>query len=946
VNSESQDWLLGQLADIRVQNFVVQFLSQRPDLLKDWFPVLIPTRLFVSPKPIPGEGGVGHPWPAGRLLLAAAEQQIPGLPEVLEANKLVGQDGALYLLNAFQAVRDLSTMARLIPTALVWLAQVPEGVIDVPVMTSTLIELLRGGYQNEAAQLLDGLLGFREAPLSTLHRRKAQGRLSDFWVRHLLHELDSQAGAVHRFWLVHELEVKVREIEEWQVEGTAGIAPPAYVRSYDLYPVAEMDGPTADFGDILTAGLSRATLSLTDEQPSVAAELVDRWLADHVLLFRRLGLHVMAERGHQMPELRGRALRLENLTLSDCYSEFWQFLRSQFCYLPDADRKRFEEGLFFATQSESDTHLRYRWLSAIKGCLSPPSLAIFEQLDGQFGESAEGLDRLARMSEVRMLHPVSPVAVETLSVWTVPEIVLYCRHFVGPEESFDAPSKEGLSDALQAVVEADPTRFAAEAFEFRALADDNPANESPRFAQSLLVGLATAVREARLAEMRPDDAVALLLGLLSKAVFELISWIGTRVDQTDDQYIPGWEAARRAAADLLVTSLESAAGFARPEAALLLSDTEEGILASLAMLQRASDPTSARDHDDPLQTCLNSTRGKALFAAVAFLRCWNTALSGTDDEAPRFAIHPSVLDLFEERLKGDRSPGVRSFFGWRLPFLHAAAPEWTQSYLNRILPDGDDDDAIWQAAWDAYIAFNQLYTDLWSPLRDNYARAAQKPGLGTRPGHQSDTIDERLGSHLFLAWFEDFQSAEDILGTFIANATDQLRAAVARFGRAVLHDYVFQRGLGVDSWEWIKLRRFWAERLNQTGSFWQGSCGPLERAAYVTWLELAPEPLPALAPLVRQVSTAFAEGHDWDAADLLFYLVNRVEQYPVEATELISNLAESTWPRWLSGEQQSMVQDALRIARRDSRSRPHVLRLVETLVTRHQLFGYRSVLDD
>ena len=74
---------------------------------------------------------------------------------------------------------------------------------------------------------------------------------------------------------------------------------------------------------------------------------------------------------------------------------------------------------------------------------------------------------------VTLVRPITPVGYETIHHWSVGEIVRFCLAFVGPEESFEQASKEGLSELLVMEVRERPVEFSANAMEFVALGHDD-----------------------------------------------------------------------------------------------------------------------------------------------------------------------------------------------------------------------------------------------------------------------------------------------------------------------------------------------------------------------------------------------------------------------------------------------------------------------------------------
>lgn len=591
------------------------------------------------------------------------------------------------------------------------------------------------------------------------------------------------------------------------------------------------------------------------------------------------------------------------------------------------------------SSTEGRDWTRYVWLSAIKDHLSPPTQEIFSELRERLGELP---DDAPTFEGVHTWQPIPPTDAETIEAWTVEQVVRYATHFTGPEEALDGPSKEGLQGLIEFEVVRRPDEFAAAAGLFFSAEPGEKGMARPALA--LLRGLERSVEAAK----TPDARKWVLEAALDIPVLRLIGAAAKQPKEDTPRYsrVPTWETVTRAGADLLLRALEMAV--AMPPAAVnsLLDGRELEICGLLETLQEAPDAVASSE-TDPTHLAINSTRGRGIFAVLAFIRCLharrqkevNTAGGDNVD-----AHEARMLSFLEERLAVEDRPAVRCVFGWRLPYLHAVSHEWLTKNVNQILPTAPSEETIWFASWDAYLGFNNLYKDLWEELRPHYLLATYRIGHRPYSLHHEAEIDARLGVHIFLAWFEQLAEAEPTLSSFLSHASDEMKSRMVRFGAEVLRENVVGKEAAAQSTDWATLKRFWSERVLQAAPLGLADCGPLEKCAFAQWLEHSPEDLPSLAPLIEAILPGFDSARDWEATQLIHYLAGQAQKHPTESTELLLALAQRAWPRWFTSDEKETLIDAMKVALAIPESAQSVRALVGLLGQRYELFDYREVL--
>lgn len=340
------DWVLSQLAEPAVLDFASRFLEAHPDTLSFWFPIFFNARLLSVPPEVIRQGDMltDPYWYCGRLLMTAAHLGLPLATLALESVGDSGPNGTFLLLRAFAEIRDTDVAARLVPTVVRWLRLWPSLSIDVPAMAHRISSLVEADHLVEAGQLLDALLQQKDQAGQSAGFRTAESRVGEFWFRHMNQQLFPRLGELNAEWLIDCLEVALRRVNEWEYQGNPNYQPPAFLPSPGYRrPVEDAGGEHQPFGDQLVGALRDAIDSLIDTDIEKAKNITSRWLRDRLLVIRRIAIHLLAEHGDLLGDLRQLAVRRENLSLSESYHEFWRFLNSQFQFLPQEQKQQIED---------------------------------------------------------------------------------------------------------------------------------------------------------------------------------------------------------------------------------------------------------------------------------------------------------------------------------------------------------------------------------------------------------------------------------------------------------------------------------------------------------------------------------------------------------------------------------------------------------------------------
>ena len=253
----------------------------------------------------------------------------------------------------------------------------------------------------------------------------------------------------------------------------------------------------------------------------------------------------------------------------------------------------------------------------------------------------------------------------------VEDVVNYLRTWESSGEH-QAPTPEGLSRVLSAVVTENPQPFASQATRFTEV--------DPTYVRGLLSGLRESLKQGEAFDW--------------SAVLDLCVWV---VNQPRDiagrtaEYMdldPGWVWARKAIGDLLSDAL--AKGAAGPAFEL-----REKVWASIEPITDDPEPDVeyesryGGDNMDPATLSINTVRGEAMHAAIFYL-LWTRRhlVDQRGEESFSLDDAPEGRRVLEKHLliENDPSLAVRSVYGWHFPRLFLLDKEWTSEVAEQVFP--------------------------------------------------------------------------------------------------------------------------------------------------------------------------------------------------------------------------------------------------------------------
>jgi hypothetical protein len=663
-----------------------------------------------------------------------------------------------------------------------------------------------------------------DAGVHTLPPQAVEARCEPFEYTHILDRhlpgFVEVAGLRSIELLGELLEIAVRNPEN-ELEDGSSLWRPTIDRSDSIH--------REDVPDQLTTAVLRTALQILQGDASALPALLDAIERHPQRIFRRIALYLLS----RVPD---PALIRERLTRRSLFADYWSWyeyaviLRDHFQDLTVDQREVIlswiEEGPDPApyrsaerrgqVPSEEEVQRRLRkWrhkrLAVIREQLPPTWKARYEELRREFGDPQQLQPR--GPSVISWHGPTSPLTAEELQGATVEEIVTKLRSWESPG-GFEAPTPEGLARLLGEQVAAKPRRFAVKANDFRGL--------DPTYIRHLLFGLAGALKAKHRFPWRQ--------------VLELCRWI---VDQSDPEgersrwwadRDPDWSWTRTQIAQLLTD------GLAKGPSSIPVTYRKR-VWEILERLVEDRDPTSESESEagtptqDPVTQSLNTVRGTAMRAVLQFT-LWIAhpgpkRKEGRAFEGRGFDALPDVRRVLELHLDPthEKSPGVRAVYGQYLPQLVYLDRSWVAGNAALIFPyEGENADALRNAAWEAYLVFQNPVGDTFDLLRGEYARAVERlPSDPLKENGQGERPQERLAEHLMaLYWRGRLGLNEGLLPRFFEIAPDPIRKrAITWAGLVLSNEETKQPPADVIR----RLRALWDWRLQLAEGF-----GP-ERAA-------------------------------------------------------------------------------------------------------------------
>lgn len=748
-----------------------------------WLPLLHQQKLFAKPlKPLyePRDEGyvVSHPfWPQSRYLArmatssdAATQQLVATIAVSIETENISIHQDLLECALALPA----ATAARITSHECQWIAKQSQlGGLLPERLGETIAHL-------SAANAVEAALELARTTLAVLPNPRANEDKEEFslWHREPLSRLGGwyygrvlqlalpdlvRAGGVDALAMFCDL-------LETAINLYQGHTPTETTDDYSDTWRTHIDQRSGeDVKDYLASAVLKSAEQLVKADPTQVTELVASLQARHWRIFKRISLHLLTVASeHAGERIRENLLQAQNQEppLSEEYMALLckhlnalsgkeqDEILSRLVEGPTADAvKKTQE--FFGGTALTDEQIdktikreKVRRLTALSDVLPP---AWRERYDSWVKESA-------RPAEEQDPEP-QPQVVRYLVSKTVREIL----EFLSNQSESDGQNADRRSIAaeLRSVVAADPQRLGKKAAAFKEL--------DPIFVNAFLSGMLEALNSRNSIPWR--QILSLCRSVLQQNAHKEKQADAAEV--SDDRLARAKAVILRLlAAGLKECPSEIPFELRRSAWRLLLAftldphpTTEEekswGVSSDLAL--RADD----------------TTRGLAMHSVMHYALWVQRHLKESDELlAAGFQQMPEVQKVLEFHLDpaNDPSPAIRAIYGHWLPNFVLIDESWLKQNLARIFPADETQRELRMAAWRTYLRAWDVYKNILSAVRDEYARAIDRIGEG---GDESRLADRRLAEHMIRSYgFGYIDLDDDLLAHFYERAPDTLRAHV------------------------------------------------------------------------------------------------------------------------------------------------------------------------
>lgn len=505
-------------------------------------------------------------------------------------------------------------------------------------------------------------------------------------------------------------------------------------RTIDKMPDDEREHRT-DSRDQLLDALMDALLMAQIQNSEAVEDVLDRFLKDPILVFKRLALHLLSRWTSHYPALVAREIaKADNFHEDLIHHEFVALVTSGFSGLDQSARQEFvsrirggpsEDDLAslvkFAPEDVQGNLDAFKavyirrwirdWFWPIKESLSPDDRSFLDAL-----VEAEGIPepvvRQHDFVEVSWVRDTSPVSKMNIAEMDPGDLVAFLRDWQPPQRQSGSEERQtyrGLAGEFTAAFSDAPDRYAAHLVEILRM--------GPDYAVTLFGHYSYG-----------QQAGAVPWTVLIPVVKELLpSTYSTPQNAARGE--SAWVEARRATARLLLRGLY-------PGERQIPSVLWPDVRAVLLSLADDVDPNPEVEEEwpgiDPLTASINHVRPLVLETLIRLVSLGvpdTPAQAGTSVSNPPLTrvLDPEVARILERHLDPniDRSLAVCAVMGNFLPQLAWLDTEWAHAHLDAIFPAPTTEEATrrFKAAFGTFVTTNGYILSLAPVLSAAYRSA-------------------------------------------------------------------------------------------------------------------------------------------------------------------------------------------------------------------------------
>ncbi len=715
------------------------------------------------------------------------------------------------------------------------------------------------------------------------------------------------------------------------------------------------------FKDKLLCALRDALETWVQEDAKSAETLVQQYLSEELGILRRLGLYILHSHPAIYPVLVVSELGREaNLSDTDIHHELFLLLQHGYRYLMPTRQDTLVQSIvkgpppghvnelaIWAQTSlgidpaEYAQHYSKSWIRdrlwMLRDDLTGHPKALLDSLVAETGVPEH--PSFTRWTSSYFVQEVAPLTNQQLSEMPPATLAQFVKEWqTGPERGSGPQrvSYAGLANEVAGIIAANPYKYVDYLVDI--------SSHRPEYADAILSRLADA-----------KQVTSIPWQLLIELCERLLANDVLRLD-TNRTYEGSWIAVRLAMVRLLEV------GFANPERAILLEYLPQSRDILITLLDDP-DPDLASDrppegwagHNDPDTVALNTVRPSALAALIDYAVFSAKLVERDKDDTPKEAgvrrLEQIVSDALTRKLdrQADPSRALHSVYGRNLLRLYWLDKRWTESSIEQIFPEGEDEETVWffVVAWDNFVTVNSFPVYMIDLLRPKYRRAI----YNLKRGYVTRTIlgpTQGLASHLVLEYLlsgYDLRSQaghESLIVDYFRQVPPDARgsAAWACWRACAEHPSRLEAF-------WPKVRSLWEWRVQEASAANHPTDFDDEMRHFAQLFPVVPktETITTLWPLMEALLPHIAryQRHDIGWESMEEYLSQEVERDPIRTIQFYSLMYKQTpMPEWFYRNDKARKIIATAAAHVDSRN--DALALIDLLARKgdHQ---YRDIYE-
>jgi hypothetical protein len=528
--------------------------------------------------------------------------------------------------------------------------------------------------------------------------------------------------------------------------------------------------------DAVRLAAERACISAPERAPDLIHDLSARqWT-----IFKRLAIHLARVTVPPTSALvREYVLDLQTLTNDEGRHEKHLLVAHAFPHLSSDDQRQFINAILTGSPDfEGDDERReartrswkLKRLAWIADYLTEDARRLYEELCGDAEEIGPSAD-FDIYTTTMWAGPTSPKTTADFAAMPLPNLIEFLRAWV-PPSGIMGDTREGVGRELAPAIEQRAEEISESVEQFIGL--------DPTFVREVIAGLTDAAKNNKALKWES------VLSLAAWAVSQPREIAGRSRSGMDDD--PHWGWTRSQIGRLLQQ------GFMKRETQI---PSEHRSLVWNVILPITEDPDpdeSKEESNDPLSTAINSTRGVAFEAALAYgawVRGGHFGPSSVEGEP--FHDMPELRALLVRHLdpEVDSSPAVRAVYGQNLFYIYRLERRWIVDHLDQLFPAMFP--RLADAAWQTYFVYGRRFSKaIIRDLHPQYELAVDSLGAA-EPLYRD--YPSQLGLHLLYQYLDADEelSPNSLLDRFFRNANVDTRTRIVSFIPRCVDEFV-ERG--------------------------------------------------------------------------------------------------------------------------------------------------------